>query len=373
MFIEAMRKEIKFKVLIVNTAMLLFHRFYMYQSMEQFKWKELAWCCLFAAFKIEEVKMPMNSILKWSHHVTCLMAKQTPTKIDVHGREFFERKERLQYNERILLQTLGFAVDNINIQSLAYLVINCVKQLKLKSPIYTADWGKQVAEVAYDWCNYSYGSELCLMYPPQVIACAMVYGAAHDVFGRLVHPRDRKMWELVSDHSWSGVSKVIMSEDTLHEVMTEFHSYCNFYKLPREHWKWMADPSQPMPTVAAPPKDPARYHPNAPPSPVAAATVVTGAAVTTTGAPSEVGSASAESAAPPHTIPVLAQGERSAQPISTGVVGITPPRPPADAEDVRGPVAPATVLAKNSMAPASAGGGDGEGFADHPSKRIRKD
>ena len=58
----------------------------------------------------------MESLLKWSHHVSCKLMKMSreeieANKLDVQGRQFFEMKERLQFNERVLLQTIGFEVD----------------------------------------------------------------------------------------------------------------------------------------------------------------------------------------------------------------------------------------------------------------------
>jgi len=35
--------------------------------------------------------------------------------------------------------------------------------------------------VAYKWSVASYGSELCLLYEPQVLACAFLYGAVNDL------------------------------------------------------------------------------------------------------------------------------------------------------------------------------------------------
>ena len=53
----------------------------------------------------------MDSLLKWSHHTWCTLQRKEHTKLDVNGKEFFEMKERLQYNERMLLQTIGFDCD----------------------------------------------------------------------------------------------------------------------------------------------------------------------------------------------------------------------------------------------------------------------
>jgi hypothetical protein len=135
--------------------------------MKQFKWKEMAWCCLFTAFKIEEKVRPlshthwhwhvpdagnrdvvpinpcslstdtchyqvmkMESLLKWSHHVSCKLTKMSRVemernKLDVNGRQFFEMKERLQFNERVLLQTIGFDVDIKQVRAISSLTLAC--------------------------------------------------------------------------------------------------------------------------------------------------------------------------------------------------------------------------------------------------------
>lgn len=100
--------------------------------MVQFKWKDMAMCCLFAAFKIEEKVMNMTSLLKWSHHIFAFLNNpKNRERLDVNGREFFEMKEKLQFNERILLQTIGFEMSIVSYacDGSEFLTCWCVKQV----------------------------------------------------------------------------------------------------------------------------------------------------------------------------------------------------------------------------------------------------
>mmetsp|Transcript_19340 Transcript_19340/g.57472 ORF Transcript_19340/g.57472 Transcript_19340/m.57472 type:complete len:507 (+) Transcript_19340:707-2227(+) len=268
-FIEEMRNGINFQPIVASTAMVLYHRFYHYQSMRQFKWKEMAWCCLFAAFKIEEKVLKMESLLKWSHFVSCKLTKMSRedmerNKLDVRGQQYFEMKERLQFNERVLLQTIGFDMD---IKQTGFMIITLIKTLKQKSPVYTSQWTKTIAKVAFEWSVCSAGTELCLVHKPEVIAMAFVYGAAHDIFGKLEHPsRDMKIWDL-----WDALPHGAVNERLLHGIMTEFHTYCQHFKEPRAYWRASSAASgrnaagskDRKTETVAPPQDPARYHPDA--------------------------------------------------------------------------------------------------------------
>ena len=40
---------------------------------------------------------------------------------------------------------------------------------------------QDVAKLAWDWCQASFGFEFCLRYPPEVVAVCLLYGAARDL------------------------------------------------------------------------------------------------------------------------------------------------------------------------------------------------
>jgi len=355
-FIEEMRNGIKFQPIVASTAMVLYHRFYHYQSMKQFKWKEMAWCCLFTAFKIEEKVMKMESLLKWSHHVSCKLMKMSReemerNKLDVKGQQFFEMKERLQFNERVLLQTIGF---DMAIKQAGFMVIALVKLLKQRNPIYTSVWGKRVAKVAFDWAGCSAGSELCLMYKPEVVALALLYGAAHDIFGEVVHPSDsQEMWDILEPLIQPGE----VDERLLHGIMVQLHTYCHRFKEPRAYWRTKSGGVVPTTDdkgrkieIIAPPQDPSTYGPNAPKlaqaSGIASGSTPTSGLASSSAAPTSV--TADPSPNPPRQVGPLAvvASSGTAQPTPPRTTDNTPHVSPAS----RSPLGPTDVVAVSASA-----------------------
>lgn len=370
-FIEEMRAGMKFQPIITVTAMALYNRFYHYQSMTQFHWKQIASCCLFAAFKIEEKVIKMDSLLKWAHRTHCILQNKAPEPLDVHGQHFFEMKERLQFNERMLLQTIGFEVSMTHPP---FLIIKLIKALRQKSPIYSQSWLKNTAKVAVDWSICSSGSELCLVYRPEVLAVAFVYGAAHDVIGTLEHPSEtKKMWDL-----WDDLKGFAVTEHLLHRIMVKFHTYSVHFKEPRAYWRQQNAAARakqkgteiPKIDATRPPRDPAYYHPDAP-QPVKSVLSKPVAAPSTPAASSGHASApTTASVSPPTSSQTTAAPSRSVDKISSRSVsapaatGISSqPTPPRTADNspraIVSPVAAAVptpdaaTAASASVAPSS--------------------
>lgn len=227
-FVERMREQLNFPQLIMNTAMVLYHRFFYYQSMKQFNWLEMSWCCLFTALKIEEKVMKMESLLKWSHHTTNLLQRVKDSQLDVNGQEYFEKKERLQFNERILLQTIGFDCEIVK----TGFIVTKITPILLSKELIVRGQHKKLARLAFEWSHASYGGEFCLLYEPELMACALIYGAAKELNHEIKHPPGQKWWELCT----SEATGALVTEAKLNDIMQEFHDYCIMYKEPRRAW-----------------------------------------------------------------------------------------------------------------------------------------
>ena len=98
-------------------------------------------------------------------------------KLDTASEIYREMRDTLQTNERILLQTIGFDVIIANVGANILKYFNLIKSRKILDKGST----KTIVLYAYKWSLCSYGSELCLLYEAEVLACAFLYGASHDL------------------------------------------------------------------------------------------------------------------------------------------------------------------------------------------------
>jgi len=201
---------------ITNTAMVLYHRFFVYQSMAGFNWLHMAWCCLFVAYKCEEKVVKMEWLLKWSHSIVQRLKKIPMTKLETESKLFMEMKETLQFNERTLLQTIGFDVE---IKQTGAMMIKCAKMLQSLKVVELGRF-QELVKLAYAWSNASYGSELCLMYTPDILGCAFLYGAAKDKEVAMQDPPDKRWWDVCLP------PKNQITETALVDIMQQFFDFC---------------------------------------------------------------------------------------------------------------------------------------------------
>lgn len=160
--IQDIGQRLQVTQLVINTAIVYMHRFYMLHSFSTFKRNTMGPCFLFLAAKVEEQPRRLEHVLKATH--LCL-TKDGPA-FDPKSDEYMKLQQELVDNESVLLQTLGFevAVDHPNTY-----VVKCVQLVKAS---------KELAQTAYFLATNSlHLTVFCIQYKPTVVACVCIYVA----------------------------------------------------------------------------------------------------------------------------------------------------------------------------------------------------
>uniref|UniRef100_A0A7M5VB47 Cyclin-like domain-containing protein n=1 Tax=Clytia hemisphaerica TaxID=252671 RepID=A0A7M5VB47_9CNID len=121
-YVQDIGQRLQVNQLVINTAIVYMHRFYMYHSFKKFQRFDMAPCFVFLAAKIEEMPRKLEHVLKAAH--ACLK-KEPP--LDVKSDEYMRQSEQLVNNESILLQTLGFEVT---VEHPNTFVVKCAQLVK---------------------------------------------------------------------------------------------------------------------------------------------------------------------------------------------------------------------------------------------------
>lgn len=181
------------------TAVVFFHRFYIFHSFKKFPRYITATCCLFLAGKVEETPKKCKDLVKIARSLLS----------DAHFSQFGEDpREEVMTFERILLQTIKF---DLQVEHPYKYLLQYAKALK-------ADKAKveNLVQMAWTFINDSLCTSLCLQWEPQIVAVAVMYLA-----GRLCkfEPQDwaynrGRWWEQFID----DISMDLL-EDICHQVL----------------------------------------------------------------------------------------------------------------------------------------------------------
>ncbi|KAK0154754.1 Cyclin-T2 [Merluccius polli] len=92
--------------LIINTAIVYMHRFYMIHSFTKFHRNIISQTTLFLAAKVEEQPRKLEHVIKVAH--ACVNPQEPP--LDTKGNAYHQQAQELVFLETIVLQTLGFEI-----------------------------------------------------------------------------------------------------------------------------------------------------------------------------------------------------------------------------------------------------------------------
>ncbi|KAI8447067.1 cyclin-like protein, partial [Phakopsora pachyrhizi] len=167
--------------LIIATASVYLHRFYMRKSVRRYSPKVMSATALFLATKIKEVPRKLEYIVR-------------DKKTDFNNKNFFSHmitinkqqesasfKQQILYFEGILLRTLCFdlAVNHLYttlIQTVKNIHISHsrIRPIEKSLPIDMADWtkAKSLAQASWGFLNDSLMTPLCVIHRLEVIATA---------------------------------------------------------------------------------------------------------------------------------------------------------------------------------------------------------
>jgi hypothetical protein len=142
------------------TAVVYFHRFYMFHSFRNFPRYVTACCCLFLARKVEETPKKCKDIIKTAQSLL------TDEKFLTFGED---PKEEVMTLERILLETIKFDLQVEHPYSYILKYAKCLKGDTTKL--------QTMVQMAWTFVNVSLCTTLSLQWEPEVIAVALMYVA----------------------------------------------------------------------------------------------------------------------------------------------------------------------------------------------------
>uniref|UniRef100_A0A3B4UA11 Cyclin T2b n=1 Tax=Seriola dumerili TaxID=41447 RepID=A0A3B4UA11_SERDU len=203
--IQDIGQRLNVSQLIINTAIVYMHRFYMIHSFTKFHRNIISQTTLFLAAKVEEQPRKLEHVIKIAH---ACVNPQEPA-LDTKSNAFQQQAQELVALETIVLQTLGFeiTVDHPHTD-----VVRCSQLVKLSSS-FTAS--KDLAQTSYFMATNSlHLTTFCLQYRPTVVACVCIHLACKWSNWEIPVSTDGKHW-------WEYVDRTVTLQ-LLDELTHEF-------------------------------------------------------------------------------------------------------------------------------------------------------
>ncbi|XP_058478541.1 cyclin-T2b isoform X1 [Solea solea] len=177
--IQDMGQRLNVSQLIINTAIVYMHRFYMIHSFSKFHRNVISQTTLFLAAKVEEQPRKLEHVIKIAH--ACINP-QDPA-LDTKSNTFLQLSQELVALETIVLQTLGF---EITIDHPHTDVVKCSQLVRAS---------KDLAQTSYFMATNSlHLTTFCLQYRPTVVACVCIHLACKWSNWEIPVSTDGKHW-----------------------------------------------------------------------------------------------------------------------------------------------------------------------------------
>ncbi|CAO3639612.1 unnamed protein product [Cunninghamella blakesleeana] len=156
-------KSLGFPQTTISTSQALYHRFYLYYSLQSFSPLEVCITCLFVGSKIEETIKKLRDIYIVAHSVRYPKHQELdPESISD------DRLAKIIEYEKLLLETLCF---NFQLKHPYEYIVKFSKRIQEIQDIN----GKVLARKAYSLAIDSYRITLCLEYPSHTVAAGCIY------------------------------------------------------------------------------------------------------------------------------------------------------------------------------------------------------
>ncbi|XP_039907434.1 cyclin-T2-like isoform X1 [Simochromis diagramma] len=197
--IQEIGQRLNVSQLIINTAIVYMHRFYMIHSFTKFNRNIISQTTLFLAAKVEEQPRKLEHVIKIAH---AWINPQDPP-LDTKSNAFQQQAQELVALETIVLQTLGFeiTVDHPHTD-----VVRCSQLVRAS---------KDLAQTSYYMATNSlHLTTFCLQYRPTVVACVCIHLACKWSKWEIPVSTDGKHW-------WEYVDRTVTLQ-LLNELTHEF-------------------------------------------------------------------------------------------------------------------------------------------------------
>ncbi|XP_061571674.1 cyclin-T2-like [Cololabis saira] len=197
--IQDIGQRLNVSQLIINTAIVYMHRFYMVHSFTKFHRNIISQTTLFLAAKVEEQPRKLEHVIKIAH---AFINPQEPA-LDTKSTAFQLHSQELVALETIVLQTLGFeiTVDHPHTD-----VVKCSQLVRAS---------RDLAQTSYFMATNSlHLTTFCLQYRPTVVACVCIHLACKWSNWEIPVSTDGKHW-------WEYVDRTVTLQ-LLDELTHEF-------------------------------------------------------------------------------------------------------------------------------------------------------
>lgn len=147
-------KSLRFPIRTMGSAMIIYHRFHLFNPMSEFSYIDTAATCLFVACKMEDTSKKLKDILIAGYNIK----HPNGPDISFESQTIEEQKKRIIGLERMVLEASCFDFRQRHPQPY---IIKFARHLKLS---------KEIAQKAWDITIDSYKTFSPLKFPPHCIA-----------------------------------------------------------------------------------------------------------------------------------------------------------------------------------------------------------
>ncbi|XP_078727074.1 uncharacterized protein LOC144943478 [Lampetra fluviatilis] len=158
--VQDMGQRLNVPQLVINTAIVYMHRFFMFHSFKDVHKHLLAQSAIFLAAKVEDQPRKLEHVIRVAQ--ACLAPREAP--LNPKHVAYLQKAQDLIMLETMLLQTLGFDVTVVHPHTH---VVKCSQLVRAS---------KDLAHTSYFMATNSlHLTTLCLRYAPSVVACVCIH------------------------------------------------------------------------------------------------------------------------------------------------------------------------------------------------------
>ncbi|XP_053693348.1 cyclin-L1 [Sabethes cyaneus] len=154
---------LKLPQVAMATGQVLFQRFFYSKSFVRHSMEATAMCCVCLASKIEEAPRRIRDVINVFHHIKQVRGQKplVPMILDQH---YINLKSQVIKAERRVLKELGFCV---HVKHPHKIIVMYLKYLELEK--------HHMMQMAWNFMNDSFRTDVFVRYQPETIACACIY------------------------------------------------------------------------------------------------------------------------------------------------------------------------------------------------------